>query len=76
MTYFTRMRDALDRKEAQMRSEIDRREQETVQTYMAKVDDAMRKEKSVSNVNDDIKSLMTENKALLIKVRRKYISYM
>ena len=78
VTYFSRMRDALDRKEAQMKTEVDRREQEAVQTYMTTAGNVRRNEKQATDMIEDVKRLVTENKTVLLKViqiNNKYIPY-
>lgn len=53
-----------------MKAELDRREQETVQTYMTKAGDVRRKEKMVSEQIEDVKRLVTESKSVLLKVQK------
>ncbi|WAR28526.1 TRI13-like protein [Mya arenaria] len=68
--YFGRLRESLDRRELQMKKELSRREQETVQAFMGKADDSSRKEKDVSDEISSIRRLAVENKMAFMKQYR------
>ena len=67
--YFSRLRDDLDRREADLRSELDHREQQVSHKYMTQSECAKRKEKQIDKVVDDARRSCTENKILFIQVR-------
>lgn len=66
--YFTRLREALDKRETELRSELDLKEQSVSQTYMSHSESAIRKEKLVTTAMDDVRRLCTENKIIFLQV--------
>lgn len=60
--YFARLREALDRRENELKSELDHREQLIFQKYMSHSEGAMKKEKLVATTIDDVKRFSTESK--------------
>ncbi|XP_045200082.2 tripartite motif-containing protein 59-like [Mercenaria mercenaria] len=60
--YFSRLRDAVDKREATLRSELDHREQQVYQDYLTHSESAKRKEKLLVTAADDARRLCTENK--------------
>jgi hypothetical protein len=72
--YFSRLRDALDRREAELRGQLDHREQQVSHNYMTHSECAKRKEKLVDNVVDDARRLCTDNKIKFIQVQ--YVAFL
>lgn len=66
-SYFSRLRDALDKREAMLKSELDRKEQEVTQLYMKKSEDARSKEQLVVDTIQEARRLTTENKLKFLK---------
>ncbi|XP_060557608.1 tripartite motif-containing protein 59-like [Ruditapes philippinarum] len=74
--YFSRLRDALDRREAELRGQLDHREQQVSHNYMTHSECAKRKEKLVDKVVDDARRLCTDNKIKFIQNFPKQIKSM
>ena len=66
--YFSRFKDSLDRKEQEMRTELDTREKRVLEECKRKIDSFQNSEKDINSAAQKIKQLLTEERLQLLNV--------